>query len=201
MSGQIGVTSVGGGGPSGAAGGDLAGTYPNPDIGTGVIVNTDVNASAAIAVSKLAAGTAGQVIQGTTPSYAYPPAYEFDYAQNATDATTAQTVQASAISLVTGATVTYDGSTAVMIEFGALIGNSNTTTTFVRLWEDSTDLVRLTQVSTNTANPTTLPTTVSLRRTPTAGAHSYTVKFYVSAGTATAYGSTTGPSFMRVIKV
>lgn len=39
--------------PSGAAGGDLAGTFPNPGIAAGVIVNADVNAGAAIAESKL----------------------------------------------------------------------------------------------------------------------------------------------------
>jgi hypothetical protein len=67
-SGWITLGAAGGSTPTGPASGDLSGTYPSPQIAAGVIVDADVNASAAIQQSKvqnLVADLAAKLTQAT----------------------------------------------------------------------------------------------------------------------------------------
>src|SRR5439155_5405144 len=70
------------------------------------LTNAMVSASAAIAASKLAPGLAGQVLQGTTPSYAYPPGFEIAYDQLTSGVNVASTTEGTPTASIAGTTHT-----------------------------------------------------------------------------------------------
>jgi len=155
------------------AAGDLA-------IGTG--------ANTAAALTKGAAGTV-PTAGASTLAYAFPPGHEYDYAVNtASDPSVTATSAATANTLATGNAVAYDGSTVVLMDIycPAALSPSGQSCRIV-LYDGSSllyDTVGWLGSSSGTAN-------VSFhgfaRFTPTNATHTYSIRAYVSSGTATFY--------------
>lgn len=171
----------------------------------------DIIARLAAGTGRLALGAAGQVPRsdGTDVLYAYPPGHQFDYAQVASGTNLTNTSAATAHTLITGASVAYDGATEILIEAYAyavqtpasLAGASRIT-----LWEDGTDLGRLGDFVTPAAAAMQAPLRAAMKRTPSAASHTYSIRGYVDTGTgifragAGGAGAAT-PAFMRITKV
>ncbi len=127
------------------------------------------------------------------------PGYEFDYVQRTTDFAATATSAATAGTMLTGASVTYDGSTTVMIHVfcqqtipaGIL---------HINLWEDGVDIGRI------VINQTSVQSLSGfLRRTPTAGSHQYVAKGWRESGDGTFSAGSPGvdnvlPTFLRITR-
>lgn len=170
------------------------------------------NSSHAIAVSNIAAGSAGQVLGGTGPAYDYPPGYEFDYAEITGAVTITATTDGNSqgTAVIDGNAVTYDGSTRVKIEFYApyvsvLTSNQNIV---VNLYDGTTDLGRLSNIDAITGTNTQVNTVFAARfLTPTAAAHTYHIRAWkTTSGTTAVVGAGAGgasaymPAYYRITK-
>lgn len=153
-------------------------------------------------LADLALGTAGDVLGGvgTTISFAKPPGYELAYAEYTTSVSITATTEGTAQQVVSAGALTFDGSTPVYLDFWCpflLIGAGTPT---VEFFDGATSLGGV-----QTIGATVLGFNMRRRVTPSAAAHTYTVKAFTSAGTATAGagagGSLAGlPGFIRVVK-
>ncbi len=170
--------------------------------------------NASNATDRLAIPAAGQVLGrvGSDLGSLYPPGYEFDYTAKTSSTSITATTEGTAQTVVTGGSVTYDGSTAVVIEFFApalFTGapGSGTPYIIVLLYEDSTLLGQIGALRDMVGSPQMFgPLYSRLRRTPSNASHQYVVKAYVSAGTGSVEGGTGGTgnyvaAYVRVTKV
>lgn len=184
----------------------------NGAAATDALAVGQVLAANVIPVGDLVAGTAGQVLGGTGPSYALPPGFELNYTAITNTANVTDTAEATATALISPGAITFDGA-AVLVEFfcsrinlpTAAAGNAVTVT----LFEGATQITRLVTVQTPSITAQDADSAYGIYRfTPTAGSHTYKVCAFASSTTGTpalvaGSGGTNGnpPAFVRFVKV
>jgi hypothetical protein len=157
--------------------------------------------------------TTGQALQwnGSKWAPAPSPGYEFDYTEVSTVAATniTATTSGTAQSIVTGASVTYDGSTTVNIE--AFVGDAQPDTGVagrritVAIFDNGSLYRQFAIPSCQVAGIAQIVTCYGKWKiTPTAAAHQYSIRSWVTAGTGVIGTGTGGsgdtPAWLRVTK-
>lgn len=171
-----------------------------------------VQGTGANTAAKLTLGAAGTVVRstGATNAYAFPPGYEFDYAQITTGVNVTATVEASADTIVTGAAVSYDGSTVIIVEFFTPQARPRNATAagnlLVWLFDGSTSLGRIGFLQNVSTGTDIHPMFCTRRLTPSAGSHTYSIRATVDAITGNVGAGAGGagnvmPAYIRQIKV
>jgi len=179
-------------------------------VASGAITNAMVAAGAAIAVTKIAAGLAGQVLQGTGPSYAYPPGFEIAYDQTTSTVAVVSTTEGTPTAVIAGTSHTYEA-VPYLIEFSCAAAVYPSTTAgliVVLAMVDGASVGRIAYGENDiTGGQSTTPMVGHLRYTPTAAAHTIGASAYVSSTTGTPQltagaggAGTFTPVFVRVTK-
>jgi|SRR5215471_19005074 len=186
------------------------------DFGAG-LVNADIAAAAGIAAPKVigtvpAGGSAGQaLVKSSATDYALSwstvgtagATNQLDYAQITSNVNIggSATSEATAVSVITGNPVVYDGTTRVKVEVFCQMQGINQMT--LVLYRDATPLGQF--QDRGPASGTTVVVTGSVFDTPAAGTHTYSVKAFSTASGDTVYAGAGGsgnllPAWLRVTR-
>lgn len=190
-----------------AAGSGSVATDAIWDAAGDLAVGTGANTAA-----KLSLGTTGKVLvsNGSTAVWDYPPGYEFDYAEITSPVTVSATSFASPTTCITGGSVSYDGSTEIIIEaYTPLLAPAADDFIQIGLFDGSTQIGIILESSAVASGATTatINATGFGRRlyTPSNGSHQFLLRgirgsangtFYGEAGTTT----TREPAYLRITK-
>jgi hypothetical protein len=187
----------------GIASGDVA-TDPIWDAAGDLAVGSGANTAARLAIG----ATNGMALQRVSGAVAWslPPGYEFDYVPKTTNTTLSATSAATANTIVTGNAVTYDGSTAIEIVFSCPTTDRSGGATLIALWlyDGSSEVGSLYySVAATTAR---VGIYASYRLTPSAAAHTYSIRGSVNASSADINAGAAGsgnftPCYIRQTKV
>jgi hypothetical protein len=131
---------------------------------------------------------------------------ELDYAQITSPVAPTATTEATANTVVTGAAVAYDGSTPINIEFFSPQARAQGTTNaqlILVLYDGAASIGLLGVLNSPSSNPNWVPLLARTRITPSAATHTYSIRAFVSTGTASIQAGAGGlgavvPAFMRI---
>lgn len=145
---------------------------------------------------------------GSTPNYMTPPGFEFDYVERHSTASITATSEGAADTFITGNAVTYDGSTSIIVEFfaAAVTPDSGAAGRQLNVYlYDGSSIGRLSVNTTPAASSSQRAVLVRRKLTPSAGAHTYSIRAAVNSGTGTISAAAGGsgqlmPAYLRITK-
>lgn len=153
-------------------------------------------------------GVSGTVSGGTAVVTIVSSGYEYDYAQVTSNTNVTATVEASATTIITGSAITFDGSTTIIVEayaVGLQAPTAGNTSTYLLLFDGSTSLGYIAQVTGNSTSVNSRDFRTARRLTPSAASHTYSLRGIVTSGTGVVQAGAGGagnnmPAFIRVTK-
>lgn len=134
--------------------------------------------------------------------------YVLGYTELTSDFAITATTEATANTIVTAPAVTFNGSTVCWVEFGCTSWFHSATEGRLNLWlyDGAASIGRIGWVTAPfTANLPAMPIAVRRKLTPSAAAHTFSLRGSTAAGTATIYAGAGGitalmPGYIRIVR-